>query len=86
MTAVRIEDRIKTMLTERFIVGGPPGEIDETGSLIDLYGVDSVSMLEMIVGLEEEFGIAVGDADFALERFQSVKAIADFVRDRLKPE
>lgn len=84
MADERIEDRIKTMLTERFIVSVTADEIDEKASLVDVYGVDSVSVLEMVVGLEEAFGIAVGDTDFSIEHFQTVAAIADFVRGRLE--
>lgn len=79
-----LEDRIKEMLTERFIVSVPPGEIDAQASLVDTYGVDSVSVLEMIVGLEEAFGIAVGDTDFSIDNFQTVAAIAGFVRNRME--
>ncbi len=83
MTEERIEDRIKTMLSDRFIVSVPADDIDEQASLTDSYGVDSVSVLEMIVGLEEAFGLSVGDTDFSIENFQTVDAIADFVRERL---
>ncbi len=82
MTEERIEDQIKTMLADRFIVSVPPAEIDEDASLVDAYGVDSVSVLELIVGLEEAFAVSVGDTDFSIENFQTVRAIADFVRDR----
>ncbi len=82
MSEERIENQIKTMLADRFIVSVAPDELDEDASLVDVYGVDSVSVLELIVGLEEAFGISVGDTDFSIENFQTVSAIADFVRAR----
>ncbi len=82
MAEERIEDQIKTMLADRFIVSLPPDEIDEEISLVDAYDVDSVSVLELIVGLEEAFGISVGNTDFSIDNFQTVSAIADFVRSR----
>lgn len=82
MSEESIEDQIKTMLGDRFIVSVPADEIDDDASLVDVYGVDSVSVLELIVGLEETFGISVGDTDFSIDNFQTVRAIADFVRDR----
>lgn len=76
----RIEDALKQMLVDRMILNADPAAIDETKRLIDDYGVDSVSLLEMVVGIEEAFGIEVGDEDFSLETFRSVASIADFVR------
>ena len=44
--------------------------------------LDSVVTLEIIVGLEEEFGIEVRDEDLRVELFDSVKALADYVRQQ----
>lgn len=78
----RIEDALKQMLVDRMILRIDPKEIDDAKSLIDDYGADSVSLLEMIVGIEEAFGIEVGDEDFSLETFRSVASIADYVRGK----
>ena len=51
--------------------------------LIDEYGVDSVCLLELVVGLEDEFGIVIEDGDFSVKNFESVDAIAEFVSQRL---
>jgi acyl carrier protein len=76
----RIEDRVKKMIVERLFMKIAPEDLAEDKSLIDEYGVDSVSLLELVVGIEEEFGIAVGDDDFSVEHFQTVSALADFIR------
>ncbi|MBN2302309.1 MAG: acyl carrier protein [Lentisphaerae bacterium] len=75
-----IEDRIKKMIVNRLFMRIDPSEIDNTKSLIDEYGVDSVSLLELVVGIEEEFGIAVGDDEFNVAHFETVNALAAFVR------
>jgi acyl carrier protein len=78
-----IQDRLKKMIVERLFMKIAPEDIDGDKSLIDDYGVDSVSLLELVVGLEEEFGIAVDDADFDVEHFKSVSALSAFVQSKL---
>ena len=80
----RIEDRLKKMIVERLFMRIAPEAIEEDKSLIDTYGVDSVSLLELVVGIEEEFGIAVSDKDFRVAHFETVAALAVFVRERLE--
>jgi acyl carrier protein len=78
-----IEDRLKKMIVERLFLKISPETIEDDKSLIEEYGVDSVSLLELVVGLEEEFGIQVGDEEFSVENFQTVNALASFVKEKL---
>lgn len=66
-----------------FFFSVTPEEIDTNASLTDTYGVDSVSLLELVVGLEEAFGIQVEDGEFDLANFVSVAALRNFVTARL---
>ena len=83
MNIAEIESRIKEMVVERLLLKVAPEELASDASLIDDYGVDSVALLELVVGLEEVFGIVVEDADFDLANFSSVKALAEFVAQRM---
>ena len=51
-------------------------------SLLDSGILDSLSLLRLVVFLEERFGIGVGDADLLPENFSSVNAICAYVRAR----
>jgi acyl carrier protein len=75
-----IETRLKTMIAERLYMDLAPETIENDKSLIESYGVDSVSLLELVVGLEEEFGIEVGDDEFSIANFETVAALAALVR------
>ena len=79
----RIEDRLKALIVERLYMSLRPDELDEQASLIDTYGVDSVSLLELVVGIEEVFGVTIGDDEFKVEHFESVAKLAAFLRDRI---
>ena len=78
-----VEARLKEMIVERLFLKVKPDQIEEAASLIDVYGVDSVSLLELVVGIEEEFGIEVGDDDFSVAHFETVAALASFVKSRM---
>ena len=51
-------------------------------SLLDSGILDSLSLLRLVVFLEERFGIGVGDTDLLPENFSSVNAICAYVRAR----
>jgi acyl carrier protein len=46
---------------------------------METYGIDSVALFELVVGLEDEFGVAMEDTDFQIETFRTVNSIAEFV-------
>ena len=54
---------------------------DET-SLLDSGILDSLSLLRLVVFLEERFAITMGDADLLPENFASVNAICAYLRAR----
>lgn len=79
----RIEDRLKRMIVDRLFLKLAPEQLEEEKSLIDGYGVDSVSLLELVVGIEEEFGVVIADDEFKVDNFKTVAALAAFVRSKL---
>jgi acyl carrier protein len=54
---------------------------DDT-SLVETGILDSLSLLRLVVFLEERFGVMVGDADLLPENFASVNAICAYLRAR----
>ena len=51
-------------------------------SLLDSGILDSLSLLRLVVFLEERFEITMGDADLLPENFASVNAICAYLRSR----
>jgi len=83
MDNAAIESKLKQMIVERLFLNVAPEAIVTDASLIDTYGVDSVCLLELVVGLEEAFGIVIEDGDFDVRNFISVAALREFVKARL---
>ena len=83
MDNTTIEAKLKEMIVERLFLKVAPADIQTDASLIDAYGVDSVCLLELVVGLEEAFGVVIEDGDFDVRNFISVAALRDFVTARL---
>ena len=78
-----IETTLKNMIVDRLFLTVAPEGIDTDASLIEEYGVDSVSLLELVVGLEEAFGILIEDSDFDVRNFSSVASLRKFVQARI---
>ena len=83
MTPQEIETRLRTLIVERLFLPVSPEEIPVDASLVNDYGVDSVNLLELVVGLEEEFGLELDGGDFNATHFGSIAALRDFVAARL---
>jgi acyl carrier protein len=49
---------------------------------METYGIDSVALFELVVGLEDEFGVVMDDVDFQIDTFHTVNSIAEFVQSK----
>jgi acyl carrier protein len=82
VSSERLEDQLKEMLVERLMLKMQPGEIDDADDLIEKWGLESVQLMEIVVGLEEVFGIELGDDDFSVKKFRTIANIATVVREK----
>jgi acyl carrier protein len=78
----RIEDRIKDMIVDRFMLSIKPAEIGDEDDLLEKWDLESVHLMEIVIGLEEVFGIQLGDDEFSMKKFRTVKNIAGVVRGK----
>ena len=78
-----VEDQLKAMIVERLFLKVAPSDIADDDILMERFEIDSVRLFEIVIGLEEIFEISLEDDEFSIERFESVKAIAELVRHKL---
>ncbi len=82
MSDATIESQLKTMLVERLMLKMKPEEIGDTDDLIKKWGLESVQLMEIVIGLEEVFGIQLGDDEFSVKKFSTIANIAAVVREK----
>ena len=76
-----MEERVRTLLARRFpCSGGNLGDHD----LLREKGFTSLMFVELIISLEQEFGIEVLDEEIGPGRFSTVARIAEYVRCKLE--
>jgi acyl carrier protein len=79
-----IKTRVKTVLAGNVLRDiDISGLGDDTPLLEYGVGVDSVSRLEFLVALEEEFGVRLDEADITPEFFETVNSISDYIAKRM---
>ena len=68
-----VKDKIKSIIVEQ--LGVDEEEVTEDASFVDDLGADSLDTVELVMALEEEFGLEIPDED--AEEMQTVgQAIA----------
>ncbi len=82
MNDERVEDQIKAMIVERLFLDVEPDDIGDEDLLIEKYEIDSVRFFEMVIGIEELFGVVIDEEDFDIALFKDVNSIADYVRSK----
>jgi acyl carrier protein len=80
-----MEQTLKELLIERLFLTLTADEIDTDTPLAD-YGVDSFLLLEMIVGIEETFGVRFEQADITAETLKSIASLAELIRTKQTAE
>ncbi len=57
----------------------PAGIADDQPIFVEGLGLDSIDALELVVLIEEHFGIAIPDEEIGKQAFASINALADFI-------
>ena len=68
-------DKVKEVIIDK--LGVEEGKIAPEASFVDDLGADSLDTVELIMQLEEEFGIEIPDED--AEKMTTVKSVVDYI-------
>jgi acyl carrier protein len=74
--------RLKQMIVERLSLAVDPERLGDNDHLMNDHGADSVGLFWILVGLDEEFRVQVGEDEFDLETFSRVEGIVRFLASR----
>lgn len=74
-------EKIKHLIIQRLkLVEMTPETIETDAPLFgEGLGLDSIDALELVLGLEKEFGVIIPDAEVGRKVFQSVRTMAQYV-------
>ena len=75
-----IEQRVKDIIVEQ--LGVKPDQVVPAAKFIEDLGADSLDTVELVMALEEEFGIEVPDEQ--AEKLQSVDDVIKYVEENAK--
>lgn len=74
-----VKDKVRTFIIENFLFGDTSYELADTASLIENDIIDSTGVLELVAFIEDQFGIAMADADIVPANLDSLARITTFI-------
>ena len=77
------EEMIRSYIAQNILFSENGYPYSDDASFLDEHIVDSMNVLELVMFVEETFGVAVEDQEIVPENFDSVSKLAAFVRSKL---
>ena len=78
---MEIKENVKTFIRDSFLFDSS-AQIGDNDSLLEKGIIDSTGVLELILYLEEQFGIKIDDEEVIPENLDSVSNIETFIRGK----
>jgi acyl carrier protein len=76
---VQLEEKIKAVIVEQLNI--TEEECVPDAAFIDDLGADSLDIVELIMAMEDHFGLEISDDDLA--KIRTVKDITDYIKGKL---
>ncbi|HJU83953.1 MAG TPA: phosphopantetheine-binding protein [Holophagaceae bacterium] len=78
-----LKQRVKEMIIERLkLEGMAPAQIDDQAPLFgEGLGLDSIDALELVLGIEQTFGVKIEDEAAGMKAFKSVDALTAYIAE-----
>lgn len=74
-----VERRVIEIIVEQ--LGVSEEEVTPEASFVDDLGADSLDLVELIMAMEEEFGLEISDED--AEKIQTVQDVINYITERI---
>ena len=76
-----MEEELKGLLVERLFLDLDPASIETDTPLAD-YGIDSFLLLELIVAIEQQYGVRFEQSDITPDTLKSIATLCACIRSR----
>ena len=84
-TVEELIPEVKAGIIKQLNIDMTPDALDENMALFgEGLGLDSIDALELIVMIDRDFGIKIGDPKEARKIFQSVRVMAEYIQENRK--
>jgi acyl carrier protein len=77
-----IKDKLNSIINQKLKLSKLSEEIGENEDLSD-YGLNSISIIRLIIAMEEEFSIEVDDEELTIEPFKTIGNILAFINSKI---
>jgi acyl carrier protein len=78
--ATSVKERVRDYILQNLMFSDDPAELADDVSLLDRGIIDSTGVLEVVLFLEESFGVQVRASEMLPQNFDSVDHIVAFVQ------
>ncbi len=75
-----IEEKVREIIANQ--LGVEPAEVLPEASFVDDLGADSLDLVELVMAMEEEFGVEVPDEE--AEKMRTVQDTINYLRDHIE--
>jgi acyl carrier protein len=75
-----VEEKVKHIIVEQ--LGVDEDEVKAEASFVDDLGADSLDVVELVMALEEEFGLEISDED--AEKLVTVQKVIEYIQANAK--
>ena len=75
-----VDEKVKHIIVEQ--LGVDEDEVKPEASFVDDLGADSLDVVELVMALEEEFGLEISDED--AEKLTTVKQAIEYIQAHAK--
>ena len=79
-----LKSRVAEIMVERLFLTIDPQDIKDDESLTLKYGIDSVRLFDMVVGMEDDFDVSFEDEELTLENFDSLARIVASLSEKME--
>jgi acyl carrier protein len=80
MTMADVVAKVKKIISEQ--LGVPEADVKPEASFVNDLGADSLDTVELVMALEEEFGVEIPDED--AEKIATVQNAIDYIKAKAK--
>ncbi len=75
-----VDGKVKKIISEQ--LGVPEGDVKPEASFVNDLGADSLDTVDLVMALEEEFGVEIPDED--AEKIGTVQNAIDYIKTKAK--